>query len=87
MFSNVNIADVKIRFGALVKALRKKQGLTQDELGKKLNLSRITIQNLESGKNATMDTMLIVMQYLDLLNNFNDMLQTEITNSSYPSLY
>lgn len=87
MFSNVNIADVKVRFGTLVKALRKKQGLTQEELGKKLNLSRITIQNLESGKNATMDTMLIVMQYLDLLNNFNDMLQTEITNSSYPSLY
>ena len=87
MFSNVNIADVKIRFGALVKVLRKKQGLTQEELGKKLNLSRITIQNLESGKNATMDTMLIVMQYLDLLTNFNDMLQTEITNSSYPSLY
>jgi transcriptional regulator with XRE-family HTH domain len=87
MFSNVNIADVKMRFGVLVKALRKKQGLTQEQLGEKLNLSRITIQNLESGKNATMDTMLIVMQYLDLLTNFNDMLQTEITNSSYPSLY
>lgn len=87
MFSNVNIADVKIRFGTLVKTLRKKQGLTQEQLGDKLNLSRITIQNLESGKNATMDTMLIVMQYLDLLTNFNDMLQTEITNSSYPSLY
>jgi transcriptional regulator with XRE-family HTH domain len=87
MFSNVNIADVKIRFGTLVKTLRKKQGLTQEQLGNKLNLSRITIQNLESGKNATMDTMLIVMQYLDLLANFNDMLQTEITNSSYPSLY
>lgn len=87
MFSNVNIADVKIRFGTLVKTLRKKQGLTQEQLGNKLNLSRITIQNLESGKNATMDTMLIVMQYLDLLTNFNDMLQTEITNSSYPSLY
>ena len=87
MFSNVNIVDVKIRFGTLVKTLRKKQGLTQEQLGNKLNLSRITIQNLESGKNATMDTMLIVMQYLDLLTNFNDMVQTEITNSSYPSLY
>ena len=87
MFSNVNIVDVKIRFGTLVKTLRKKQGLTQEQLGNKLNLSRITIQNLESGKNATMDTMLIVMQYLDLLANFNDMLHTEITNSSYPSLY
>ena len=87
MFSNVTIKEVKLKFGSLVKLLRKKQNLTQEELGNKLNLSRITIQNLESGKNATMDTMFIVMQYFEILNSFYGQIETEITNSSYGSLY
>jgi len=87
MFPNINIKDVKVKFGALIKLLRKKQKLTQEELGKKLNLSRITIQNLESGKNATMDTMFIVMQYFEILSTFYSQLETEITNGGYGSLY
>jgi transcriptional regulator with XRE-family HTH domain len=87
MLSNINIKDVKIRLGDLVKILRKKEKLTQEELGGKLALSRITIQNLESGKNATMDTVFTVLQYFGMLDNFNELIKSEITNNSYESLY
>lgn len=35
----------------LVKLLRDRDVLTQEQLAEKLGLSRLTIQNLESGKN------------------------------------
>ena len=53
---NLKIKDVKTEIGQLVKSLHKKQKLSQQELAEQLDLSRITIQNLESGKNFTIDT-------------------------------
>ena len=53
---NLKIKDVKTEIGKLVKSLHKKQKLSQQELAEQLDLSRITIQNLESGKNFTIDT-------------------------------
>lgn len=81
------IKELKIKLGKLVKTLRKKKGLSQEALGKQLNLSRITIQNLESGKNATLDTLLIVMQHFDLLGIFGDLLDAQATDNNYGSLY
>lgn len=87
MLSDPGIKDIKIKLGELVKLLRKKKGLSQESLGNQLNLSRITIQNLESGKNATLDTLLIVMQHFGLLNVFYDMLEGQTNNNNYDSLY
>jgi len=87
MLSDPGIKDVKIKLGELVKLLRKKKGLSQESLGNQLNLSRITIQNLESGKNATLDTLLIVMQHFGLLHVFYDMLEGQTNNNNYDSLY
>lgn len=69
---NIKIKDVKIEMGALVKGLRKQNKLTQEELANALDLSRITIQNLESGKNFTIDTFLKVVKHFDMLKDFND---------------
>lgn len=74
MFNNVKIKDVKSESGALVKVLRKREKLSQQELGDLLGLSRITIQNLEAGKNFTIDTFLKVLQHFDLLPNLNEAL-------------
>ncbi|HTM65524.1 MAG TPA: helix-turn-helix transcriptional regulator [Flavipsychrobacter sp.] len=87
MLSDPGIKDIKVKLGELVKLLRKKKGLSQESLGNQLNLSRITIQNLESGKNATLDTLLIVMQHFGLLNVFYDMLEGQTNNNNYDSLY
>ncbi|MFK8056022.1 MAG: helix-turn-helix transcriptional regulator [Saprospiraceae bacterium] len=67
MFDTVEIKDVKNELGALVKALRKQRGLSQFQLAKSLDVSRTTIQNLELGKNFTVDTILKVMKEMDLL--------------------
>ena len=54
---NLKIKDVKLEIGQLIKSYRKQQKLSQQDLAAQLELSRITIQNLESGKNFTIDTL------------------------------
>lgn len=67
MFEAIEIKDVKRELGTLVKALRKQRGMSQKELATSLDVSRTTIQNLELGKNFTVDTFLKVMKEMDLL--------------------
>lgn len=71
MFDIVEIKDVKRELGFLVKALRKQRGLSQVQLAKSLDVSRTTIQNLELGKNYTVDTILKVLKEMDLLTQLN----------------
>lgn len=77
MFDTVEIKDVKNELGALVKALRNQRGLSQGQLADALNVSRTTIQNLELGKNFTVDTILKVLKEMDLLTQ----LKSEITKT------
>ena len=71
---NLKIKDVKLEIGRLIKSYRKQQRLSQQELADQLELSRITIQNLESGKNFTIDTLLKVFHHFDVLVGFNQFL-------------
>jgi transcriptional regulator with XRE-family HTH domain len=87
MFGNLTVKTVKENVGKMAKTLRNREGLTQEELAAKLSLSRITIQNLEAGKNPTIETLLIVLQYFDQLHSFNQYIETQIQNNDYPSLY
>lgn len=87
MLHPITIKEVKNQIGALVKILRDRDGLTQEELAEKLNLSRVTIQNLESGKNPTIETLLKVLQYFDLLDGLNNYIETEARNNRQQSLY
>jgi transcriptional regulator with XRE-family HTH domain len=85
---NLKIKDVKIEMGLLVKALRKSERLSQQQLAEKLDLSRITIQNIESGKNFTIDTLLIVLEHFNQLNAFNEFIKNKIEeNKQIKSLY
>jgi len=72
MISSLEIIDVKEHLGQLVRTLRKSNSLSQNELADLLDLSRITIQNLESGNNFTIDTFLKVMRHFDLLEAINE---------------
>ena len=72
--ANLKIKDVKSEIGLLVKSYRKEQKLSQQELAELLELSRITIQNLESGKNFTIDTLLKVFNHFGLLVGLNQFL-------------
>lgn len=87
MFNSIKIEDIKLLIAQLSKELRKKQGLSQNELADVLGLSRITIQNLESASNVTIDTWLKVMQYFNLLDKIHLLLNDELSNTDIKSLY
>lgn len=87
MLDALVIKDVKLRVGSLIKTMRNRENITQEQLAEKLGLSRLTIQNLESGKNPTLDTVLKAFQYFDLLDPFNKYLEMEIDNNNQTSLY
>lgn len=74
----VKIKDIKLQIGQLIKVLRKKNKLSQEDLAQLLDLSRITIQNLESGKNFTIDTLLKVTQHFDLLDVLHQQLNKQL---------
>ena len=77
MFDTVEIKDIKNELGLLVKALRKQRGWSQTQLAESLDVSRTTIQNLELGKNFTIDTILKILKEMDLLVQ----LKSEITQA------
>ncbi len=79
LINSPKIKDVKLEIGHLVKLYRKSEKISQQELADKLGLSRITIQNLESGKNFTIDTLLKVLQYFDKLNEYFEFIVNERT--------
>ena len=77
-FSNIRVSDVKINIGTLIKKMRAKRKLTQEDLAKRLNLSRITIQNIERGNNFTIDTYLLIFQYFDEIESFNEYIKSKV---------
>jgi transcriptional regulator with XRE-family HTH domain len=87
MLQNITIKDVKNSLGKLVKILRDRENLTQEQLGNKLGMSRLTIQKLEAGKNPTIDTLLKILQYFDLLPGFEAYITSEMNLNNQQSLY
>lgn len=67
MFDTIEIKDTKKEIGQLIKVVRKSRKLTQIEVANALAVSRNTIQNLEAGKNFTIDTLFKVLKEFDLL--------------------
>ncbi len=72
MFETIEINDVKSELELMVKAMRKQRGVSQFQLAKSLDVSRTTIQNLELGKNFTIDVILKVLKELDWLEQLNN---------------
>jgi len=67
MINITTIKDVKIKIGKACKSLRKSNNLSREELAEVLEISRATIQNIENGKNATLDNILKVANHFGLL--------------------
>ncbi len=88
MFNTVEIKEVKSELGLLVKALRKQRGLSQIQLAQSLDISRTSIQNLELGKNFTVDTLFKVLKEMDLLEQLQkEILQVKAHVVNSKSLY
>lgn len=69
IFNTVEIKVVKEEIGILVKLLRKRENISQEKLADKLDVSRITIQNIESGKNFTIDTLFKILKEFEALDD------------------
>ena len=88
IFDTIKIKDVKIDIGETVRLLRKHNGLSQQQLADLLSMSRNTVQNLEAGKNFTIDTLLKVLQHFDMLRNLkNEIEQVKTDIEDAKSLY
>lgn len=80
MINVVTIKNVQESIGEWCRLLRKREKLTQQQLAVELDLSPITISKLENGENATLETVLKILQYFEELDGFNRFIQSKITN-------
>ena len=88
MFEFLTIKEVKTNIGMWCKEMRKAENLTQQALADALALSRFTIVKLENGENATLDTVLKVLQYFDAMQSLNDFVVNKVTHlKDNPSFY
>ncbi len=88
MFNTIEIKDTKQEIGQVIKIVRKKRKLSQVEVAKSLDVSRNTIQNLESGKNFTIDTLFKVLKEFDLLDKvYDEILEAKKEIEQTKSLY
>ncbi len=87
MLEVTTIKDVKVKIGEVCKALRKLNALSRDELAEVLDVSSTTIQNIENGKNATLDTILKVANHFGLLQSIANQIDKVIVDQNDISLY
>ncbi len=87
MLEIITIKDVKVKIGERCKALRKSNGLSRDELAEALDVSSTTIQNIENGKNATLDNILKVANHFGLLQSITKEIDKVIIDQNNISLY
>lgn len=75
----ITITTVIHKIGQIIESYRIKEGLTQAELAKRINVSRLTIINIEKGKGSNTLNILKLLKYFDLLHDldvsFNLMLE------------
>lgn len=60
------IADHRRAIGDRVRAERKRQGLTQDQVWQAARMDRRTLQRVEAGEEATLATLLRIARVLDV---------------------
>lgn len=87
MLEITTIKDVKVKIGEVCKALRKSNELSRDELAEVLDVSSTTIQNIENGKNATLDNVLKVANHFGLLQSIANQIDKVIVDQNDISLY
>ena len=87
MLDIVTIKDIKVKIGKACKLNRKSHNLSRDELAKALAVSSTTIQNIENGKNATLDNVLKVANHFGQLQEIAKGLDELIEHQNNISLY
>jgi len=87
MLEIVTIKDIKDKIGEACMMNRKANNLSREELAKALDVSSTTIQNIENGKNTTLDNVLKVANHFDLLQKIAKELDSYTSDQNNISLY
>ncbi len=87
MLEVITIKDVKVKIGEACKQFRKSNDLSREELAEVLDVSSTTIQNIENGKNATLDNVLKVANHFGLLQSITKEIDKAIINQDNISMY
>ncbi|WP_438962313.1 helix-turn-helix transcriptional regulator [Nonlabens sp.] len=87
MIDVLTIKEVKLKIGEACKRLRKSNDLSREELAEILDISRATIQNIENGKNATLDNILKIANHFGLLSSISKQIDNASTDQNDISLY
>jgi transcriptional regulator with XRE-family HTH domain len=87
VFEIHTIKEVKDKIGSICRHQRKANQLSRKELANALDISATTIQNLENGKNATLDTILKVADHFGLISDIYKSLNDFSKVEDIPSLY
>jgi transcriptional regulator with XRE-family HTH domain len=87
VFGVHTIKEVKDKIGLICSQQRKANQLSRKELAEALDISATTIQNLENGKNATLDTILKVANHFGLLSDIYKSLDDFIESDDNLTLY
>ena len=87
MLDVLTIKEVKVKIGEACKRFRKSNDLSREELAEVLEVSKTTIQNIENGKNATLDNVLKVANHFGFLPSITKGIDKAITNQNDISLY
>jgi transcriptional regulator with XRE-family HTH domain len=87
MLEITTIKDVKVKIGEACKTLRKSNDLSREYLAEVLDVSSTTIQNIENGKNATLDNILKVANHFGLLQSITKEIDKVIIDQNDISLY
>ena len=82
-----SIKEVKDKIGLVCRQQRKANNLSRHELAEVLDVSATTIQNIENGKNSTLDNILKIANHFGLLSSIYDSLNTFEHDGTYESLY
>ena len=51
------MSEISEQVGQMIKEVRLKAGLTQNELGERLGVTKVTVTKYELGQNLTLDTL------------------------------
>ena len=87
MFEVITIKDIKLKIGEACKFHRKLNDLSREQLAEALAVSKTTIQNVENGKNTTLDNVLKVAYHFGFLGSIAKELDKVINSQDNISLY
>lgn len=71
MLEIITIKDIKVKIGKSCVLHRKLNSLSREQLAEALGVSSTTIQNIENGKNITLDNILKVANHFGLLGSIS----------------